>query len=536
MTTSPIKSNTIEKASLIAAQDPGLKLVWSDEFNSTTINEKKWIRMPGGSSPVSENKSTGIKFQRNIDSIALDGKGNLKFKMSRDENGVYVGSADADFYSRKKFLYGYFEARVQFCKEPGFWSAFWLMNIPHTSGGNPFIYGVEIDVYEDFFKTNKPKSEAEDTIQHNMFDWRKGQSWPRVTKVKNWSDFHTVGVEWTPLEVIYYVDGVETYRTDPNKQPVSIVPMPVLAGLCWRGGVGTQSGVEFAFYGDIRSAKLPDYLTVDYVRVYQRPAAYRNVPTIKIKSNAVRGTEKKEGDQIKITADLPVGDLGGTVYLFDSGYLIQKTTQRSGVFSITFNQETYQASGPVPLLGTHAFAVITKDANGFMEHSKAIVVEVASKEVSKPYKGTPQSIPGVVRLPFYDEGGKGVAYHDSDKTNALAAKGFRADEGVDTEGTQIGHIYDGEWLKYTVDVKETGTYTIVAAMGTPAQYFSSQGIRLSVDGILVGEWRLDKPTASFGNMARITKKGIRLKKGVRVLKVTALGSVFNARDIEFVRE
>ena len=31
---------------------------------------------------------------------------------------------------------------------------------------------------------------------------------------------------------------------------------------------------------------------------------------------------------------------------------------------------------------------------------------------SKPYLGTPQTIPGVIRPELYDAGGEGVAYHD----------------------------------------------------------------------------------------------------------------------------
>jgi hypothetical protein len=107
-----------------------------------------------------------------------------------------------------------------------------------------------------------------------------------------------------------------------------------------------------------------------------------------------------------------------------------------------------------------------------------------------PFPGVPQEIPGKVQCEFYDLGGEGVAYHDSDSINNGSGKlnpvngnplhEFRIKEGVDisytkTNGTDdnpyndvmpemnqlyVGWTEPGEWIKYTVNVKETGDYTI----------------------------------------------------------------------------
>ena len=84
------------------------------------------------------------------------------------------------------------------------------------------------------------------------------------------------------------------------------------------------------------------------------------------------------------------------------------------------------------------------------------------------YKGTPyedarhtggaQAIPGKVYCAYYDRGGEGVAYHDSDaKNNGSGALNpadgsylneFRMHEGVDTSYTKFGkdpQIDDTEW-------------------------------------------------------------------------------------------
>jgi len=64
------------------------------------------------------------------------------------------------------------------------------------------------------------------------------------------------------------------------------------------------------------------------------------------------------------------------------------------------------------------------------------------------YNGGPQKIPGTVMCAYYDLGGEGVAFHDSDaKNNGSGALNpangrylneFRMNEGVDTSYTKFG--------------------------------------------------------------------------------------------------
>lgn len=120
------------------------------------------------------------------------------------------------------------------------------------------------------------------------------------------------------------------------------------------------------------------------------------------------------------------------------------------------------------------------------------------------YKKGPQVIPGKVELAYYDLGGEGVAYHDTDKINNGSGKlnyeqncpasgkktpskyicHFRESEGVDISYTKdivdfshpnlyeppadqlyLGWQADGEWTNYTVDVKYAGKYKITALYG-----------------------------------------------------------------------
>jgi hypothetical protein len=106
------------------------------------------------------------------------------------------------------------------------------------------------------------------------------------------------------------------------------------------------------------------------------------------------------------------------------------------------------------------------------------------------YAGGAQVIPGKVQCEYYDLGGEGVAYHDTDSTNSGSGglnKGegylnnFRISEAVDISYTKfhdfidnspynfvetvadqlyIGWTEPGEWTKYTVNVEKAGTYQV----------------------------------------------------------------------------
>lgn len=137
------------------------------------------------------------------------------------------------------------------------------------------------------------------------------------------------------------------------------------------------------------------------------------------------------------------------------------------------------------------------------------------------YKGTPyhdarysagaQKIPGKIQCAYYDLGGEGVAYHDSDaKNNGSGALNpangtylneFRMHEGVDTSYTKfkldpqiddnpynkvlppadllyVGWTEPGEWFNITVDVAAAGEYS------ADLLYTSNRGgaISIEVDG------------------------------------------------------
>jgi carbohydrate binding protein with CBM6 domain len=83
-----------------------------------------------------------------------------------------------------------------------------------------------------------------------------------------------------------------------------------------------------------------------------------------------------------------------------------------------------------------------------------------------PHGGAAWPIPGTVEAENFDEGGEGVAYHDSDPDNN---GGQYRSTGVDVEVTgdatgvyNVGWMTAGESLTYTVSVQQSGTYKLTA--------------------------------------------------------------------------
>ena len=73
-------------------------------------------------------------------------------------------------------------------------------------------------------------------------------------------------------------------------------------------------------------------------------------------------------------------------------------------------------------------------------------------------------LPGTVEAEDYDKGGEGITFHDSDNQKDGNGNSYRNDAGgvdikkVDGVGYTIGYTNSGEWLEYTVNVKEAGLY------------------------------------------------------------------------------
>ena len=112
---------------------------------------------------------------------------------------------------------------------------------------------------------------------------------------------------------------------------------------------------------------------------------------------------------------------------------------------------------------TYTYRVFTTREDGTLLHGYPTRIRINATAQSS-FNDTPIKIPGVLEMEEYDKGGEGLAYHDNDQANIPA--GFRLDEGVDIGVYGSGYVLEyvelGEWIEYTVNVEQTGTYSISA--------------------------------------------------------------------------
>jgi hypothetical protein len=123
----------------------------------------------------------------------------------------------------------------------------------------------------------------------------------------------------------------------------------------------------------------------------------------------------------------------------------------------TFN-DTAISSG-----NDYYYRIISKMNDSLKYYSYSIKVFTKPEERSS-YLGQLFTIPGTIEAEDFDIGGEGLTYHDSEKTNIPG--GYRSAEGVDIEtrnsgGFQIAYIKTGEWVEYTINVEQAGSYDII---------------------------------------------------------------------------
>ncbi len=168
------------------------------------------------------------------------------------------------------------------------------------------------------------------------------------------------------------------------------------------------------------------------------------------------------------------------------------------------------------------------------------VYSFGSTPGNTPYGGTPAAVPGRFEAEKFDEGGEGIAYHDTTAGNSGGQ--FRVTD-VDIEGTSdtgggfnVGWFTASEWLEFTVNVASTSNYTLnarVASTGDGGRF------HVEVDNTNV-TGSLDVPnTGGWQNWSTVSKSGIHLTAGQHVIKFVGdadgtSGVIGNLNWLEFV--
>ena len=190
--------------------------------------------------------------------------------------------------------------------------------------------------------------------------------------------------------------------------------------------------------------------------------------------------------------------------------------------------------------GTYVITAIAYDAEGKENSSTKRTLKVNGKRV--PYNNKPISIPGVIQAENFDKGGEGMTFHDSD-SNREGDKNYRSDsEGVDfvvgNNGTAIGYTAKNEWLEYTIDVKEAGSYSYIATVssGTTGSGFNIGVKKLTSTGSPTTLAKVSVPQTANNDWSKYTTVEGELSKdleaGEQILRITITGDNCNIDKLE----
>jgi beta-glucanase (GH16 family) len=449
------------------------KLVWNDEFDGTALDTVKW-----NVQPVEPWNWPEITTKPSAANQFLDGNGALVLQLTRDPDGTvrHPGSIN----SRFEKAYGYVETRVQFSRQPGWWTAVWMAGYPYDCGVDAFTNSQEFDIFEDFYKPKKQndishcyhcsvklailagdqgnaKGVGEGGILASAALGRTSSGGKAI--METYDGWHTVGFQWTPLEHIFYVDGQETLRQTYRDVPVTNVPQKVWISACLRA---PKTKEEKPFYGRLEEAQLPDRLVVDYVRIYEHDTGARRLPRVTL---AVKGTGPfKEGEPV--TFDVSATAASGkvtSVMLFSMGRIRAERTADAATA-----QATFTVGNLFPGVANTIIAM-AQDDTGLVGQSAPLRLErVTGKEFTgTPWQGKPQAIPGTVQGGCYDEGGNGIAFRSAALGPSDARLEYRKSElGALPEAVEVGGDY-AQWLTYEVEVAAAGEYEVEVFMNRP---------------------------------------------------------------------
>jgi hypothetical protein len=243
----------------------------------------------------------------------------------------------------------------------------------------------------------------------------------------------------------------------------------------------------------------------------------------------------------------PVAEISlpGSGAIFNTGdeveIVVTANSQGSGIAKVEFlgNGQTWGEVVEPPYqfvtagLGAGEYSVVATatDINGLSVTTAPIRISI--RQARAPYFASAHPLPGKIRAKDFDLGGQGVAYFDSTSSNEGGS--YRTQEGVDLEATSdytggynLGWTAPGEWILYTVDVKEAGTYDLhvrVAAVvdGTSLEIDFNQGERNLFTLPRTGGWQ---------NWETVTRSGIYLERGLQTMRLTCGSSNFNINYVK----
>jgi beta-glucanase (GH16 family) len=231
------------------------ELMWSDEFNDTSLDAAKWT--PEVKDVWYNNELQATTSSRN--NVNVTG-GNLNITAIKENyNGRTFTSGRIITKGKKDFNFGRVDVRAKLPKGKGVWPAIWMLGSNDSTA--PWPTCGEIDIMELRGSTpninNTTMHFGNSTADHRY----KGTQYTLPTGDFS-SDFHTFSVVRSLNQMQFFVDGNLYYTfksSDASPYPFNN-PFYVILNLAIGGNFDGDPDANTTF---------PQTMQVDYVRYYQ---------------------------------------------------------------------------------------------------------------------------------------------------------------------------------------------------------------------------------------------------------------------------
>jgi beta-glucanase (GH16 family) len=395
------------------------ELVWSDEFDGTTLDLSSWEYQIGNGQSYGLPAGWGnnelqyyTNFANNVN--VADGKLTITARQQNFGGASYT-SARIRTRGKRDFLYGRIEASIKIPSTPGVWPAFWMLPTNSPYGG--WASSGEIDIMESVNYADRSYG----TIHY-------GAGWPNnqhrggtLADGRDFSDnFHVYAIEWEPDEIRWYVDDDNFLTLTSNQWFSDNAPGNARAPFDTPFHILLNVAVGGNFPGDPNGAsQFPQTMEVDYVRVYGANQVPYNGAPIAL-PGMIQAEDFDDGYNGQSYFDTDPGNNGNQYRSTDVD--IEATS--GGGFNVGWMRENewLEYTVDVPSAGTYELtARVASNANGgeFVFQNEAL--ETISSVMTVPGTGGWQNwttISGTIELEageqiirYFHSGGAGSEFN-----------------------------------------------------------------------------------------------------------------------------
>jgi len=234
----------------------GMSLVWSDEFDVSTVNASNWTFEIGTGTWGWGNNE--LQYYQEDNTSIIDGNLVIEARRQTLESSNYTSSRLIT-RDKKSFRYGRVDIRAVMPEGQGIWPALWMLGSNHQQVGWPTCG--EIDIMEMI-----GGGDGRDNVLRGTAHWNQGGTvsyGQGYTHESNLSEeYHVYSIIWDEENIRWYFDDINFNTMDITPAELSAFHnnfyfiMNVAVGGEWPGNPDNTT-----FF--------PQWMIVDYIRVFQ---------------------------------------------------------------------------------------------------------------------------------------------------------------------------------------------------------------------------------------------------------------------------